>query len=51
MPSAEVLARYQKVQSEIFTTAASGMIQLEFNANGIHIKQYRQDLWPFWFAN
>ncbi|WDE13392.1 DNA internalization-related competence protein ComEC/Rec2 [Thalassomonas haliotis] len=51
MPSAEVLARYQKVPAEIFTTAASGMIQLEFSATGIHIKQYRQDLWPFWFAN
>ncbi|WP_281556726.1 DNA internalization-related competence protein ComEC/Rec2 [Thalassomonas sp. RHCl1] len=51
MPSAEVLARYQKVQPEIFTTAESGMIQLEFSKSGIHIKQYRQDLWPFWFAN
>ncbi|WDE00642.1 DNA internalization-related competence protein ComEC/Rec2 [Thalassomonas actiniarum] len=51
MPSAEVLARYQKAQPEIFTTAESGMIQLEFSQSGIHIKQYRQDLWPFWFAN
>ncbi|WDE03806.1 DNA internalization-related competence protein ComEC/Rec2 [Thalassomonas viridans] len=51
MPSEEVLARYQKVEAKVFTTAASGMLKLDFSDSGIHIQQYRQDLWPFWFAN
>jgi len=51
MPTEEVLARYQKVQAEVFTTATSGMVKLDFHPDGIHIEQYRQDLWPFWFAN
>lgn len=51
MPNIQVQDRYEKLDVKTFNTADSGMVTLEFSSNDINIKQYRQDTWPFWFAN
>jgi competence protein ComEC len=51
MPNEQVTERYKQKKITTFNTAESGMITLEFFSAGININQYRQNTWPFWFAN
>jgi competence protein ComEC len=51
MPVENIVKRYQKDNIRTLNTAESGMIQFVFTPDGIKVKTYRQDLWPFWFAN
>ncbi|NQY65953.1 MAG: DNA internalization-related competence protein ComEC/Rec2, partial [Alteromonadaceae bacterium] len=51
MPVTEVVSRYQRANVTSFNTAISGMIEIHINQQGVEVKQYRQDLWPFWFSN
>jgi len=50
-PRNEVQKRYNLEGSESFSTAENGMLMVEFTDTGYHVYRYRQDLWPFWFAN
>jgi len=51
MPMNRVVKRYQDNQVKVFNTAENGMVQLDIDNNGIHVKSYRQDIFPYWFAN
>lgn len=51
MPNKQVVDRYRQKKVTSFNTADSGMVTLEFSSTGININQYRQNTWPFWFAN
>jgi len=51
MPNKQVIERYREKKVTSFNTADSGMVTLEFSSTGININQYRQNTWPFWFAN
>jgi competence protein ComEC len=51
MPTPEVLRRYHKQGIITYTTASNGMIMLSTTANKTAIKTFRQDLFPYWFAN
>ncbi len=51
MPVKSVVERYQQLKVKTFNTAEQGMIKLEISPGNIHVKTYRKDIWPFWFAN
>ncbi len=51
MPTTEVLRRYHKLGITTYTTANNGMIQLLTTDKEMKIQTYRQDLFPYWFAN
>jgi len=51
MPMEKIVQRYQKSKVNVFNTANNGMIQLDISTNGIHVKPYRQSIFPYWFAN
>ena len=51
MPATEVVERYHRLNVKTFNTAENGMITLDINRNKIHVKRYRNDNWPYWFAN
>ena len=51
MPTKAVQQRYQQQDITTYNTAVSGMITFYFSHKNIDIKQYRQDNFPFWFAN
>ena len=51
MPHHEVLARYQRRGIKTLNTAEEGMITFSFDNSGYQISRFRQQHWPFWFAN
>lgn len=51
MPVASIVERYHQRGVNTFNTAENGMIQFVITPEGIELKTYRQDMWPFWFAN
>lgn len=51
MPMSNVVQRYKNNKVNIFNTADNGMIQLDIRPNGIHVKPYRQNIFPYWFSN
>ena len=51
MPMEKIVQRYQNHKVSIFNTAENGMIQLDISNNGIHVKPYRQSIFPYWFTN
>ena len=51
MPTTEVLRRYHKLGIITYTTANNGMIHLLKTDKEMKILTYRQDLFPYWFAN
>ena len=51
MPMEKIVQRYQKHKVSVFNTAENGMIQLDISNNGIHVKPYRQSIFPYWFTN
>jgi len=51
MPMKKVVERYQDNQVKVFNTAENGMVRLDINNSGIHVKPYKQDIFPYWFAN
>ena len=51
MPVIEVVNRYQKQNIKLFNSAETGQIMLNFSKHGIEQYTYRENLWPFWFAN
>ena len=50
-PRLEVLRRYQVAGAEIWRTDDHGQITFTFDADGYRIDRYRQDDYPFWYAN
>ena len=51
MPVTEVVQRYQHNNIQLLNSAASGQFIINFSEKGIVKQTYRDDLWPFWFAN
>jgi len=51
MPMDKIVQRYKKSKVNTFNTANIGMVQLDISTNGIHVKPYRQSIFPYWFAN
>ena len=51
MPVDSVVDKYQSEGVDTFNTALSGMIEVEISASGSHITEYRNGVWPYWFAN
>jgi len=51
MPVSEVTNRYQNNNVLLLNSAESGQIIFNFSDEGISKQTYRDDLWPFWFAN
>lgn len=51
MPANEVVERYHRLNVKTFNTAENGMITLDIHDNKVHVKRYRIDDWPYWFAN
>ena len=51
MPVSEVTERYQNNNVKLLNSAESGQIILKFSDKDISKQTYRDDLWPFWFAN
>lgn len=51
MPSRQVKDRYQRLQVPTLNTAEQGMISISFAKEKMKITTYKQDVWPFWFAN
>ena len=51
MPAQQVVKRYQKHEVKTFNTAIDGTIKLDVSDEGIEIKTFRHDIWPYWFAN
>ena len=51
MPLADVVKRYHRHNITTYTTPNSGMVRINLNVQGIDVDEYRQDLWPYWFAN
>ncbi len=51
MPTKEVVERYHRQGVTSYNTAEHGMLRLNIGKQGIKVQPYRQQLWPFWFAN
>ncbi|GLX79806.1 ComEC family protein [Thalassotalea insulae] len=51
MPTDEVVKRYQQQGVTTFNTAEHGMVKVVINEQEFKVLPYRQQLWPFWFAN
>ena len=51
MPVNSIVKRYHQRGGNTLNTAENGMIQFFIAPEGIKLKTYRQDIWPFWFAN
>jgi len=50
-PKSTVVKRYLQQDIKSYATAENGMLAVEFSNDSYHVYRYRQDLWPFWFAN
>ncbi len=50
-PKTAVVKRYHQQDIASYSTAENGMLVVEFLEESYHVYRYRQDLWPFWFAN
>jgi len=51
MPATATLLRYQQAGVIIHNTAEEGMIKVSFTQQQINVQGYRQNFWPYWFAN
>jgi len=51
MPNKDVLARYRQLDVKTLNTADKGAISVEFLDSSKQIETYRENHWPFWFAN
>jgi len=51
MPNIAVLKRYQQFDVTSYSTAKQGMIQIKVAEHGLEIKNYREHINPYWFAN
>ncbi|MEW6991162.1 DNA internalization-related competence protein ComEC/Rec2 [Colwelliaceae bacterium 6441] len=51
MPVDSVVERYEQLNVKTLNTANKGMIRLEITPENIHVLTYREDIWPYWFAN
>ncbi|MDN4501215.1 DNA internalization-related competence protein ComEC/Rec2 [Alteromonadaceae bacterium BrNp21-10] len=50
-PKAEVLIRYKAMNVQSLLTSEQGQIRFVMDGNGIQLLTYRQDMYPFWYAN
>jgi competence protein ComEC len=53
-PRQEVVDRYQTYNPVMFSTSSSGQVsfQIEYNSSApITVKTFRQDIYPYWYAN
>lgn len=51
MPVDSIVERFRQQGISTLNTAENGMVQFVITPEGIKVKTYRQDIWPFWFAN
>jgi len=51
MPVDQVLLRYHRQGIKTYTTANVGMVQINVSSNNIRLSTYRDDYFPYWFAN
>ncbi|WP_440875484.1 DNA internalization-related competence protein ComEC/Rec2 [Thalassotalea sp. PLHSN55] len=51
MPKKSVVQRYHSQGIELLSTIEQGMITVSIYDDSHKISSYRQQLWPFWFAN
>ncbi|WP_339767285.1 DNA internalization-related competence protein ComEC/Rec2 [uncultured Paraglaciecola sp.] len=50
-PRNEVLKRYQQTDAALFRTSEQGQIQLTIGKGAIKVKRFREDIYPYWYAN
>lgn len=50
-PRNEVLKRYQQTDATLFRTSEQGQIQLTIGNGAIKVKKFREDIYPYWYAN
>lgn len=50
MPTSKVRAAYAHKNINMFSTAEDGLIEFSFYSNNYKVRQYYQDIWPYWFA-
>lgn len=51
MPNKNVVERFENFGLQLINTGDYGMIKLNITEEKITDARYRQDIWPFWFAN
>nr|WP_241242299.1 DNA internalization-related competence protein ComEC/Rec2 [Thalassotalea sp. G2M2-11] len=51
MPVTDVVQRYENNDIATLNSAQQGMIQIDMVDNKLKVSTFRQQLWPFWFAN
>ncbi len=51
MPAAQVLLNYHRNSIKTYITADVGMVQVNIFDDKVKIATYREDLFPYWFAN
>jgi len=51
MPVQSVVMNYRKLGINTFNTAENGMINVQMSAGQLSLSTYRNDLFPYWFAN
>jgi competence protein ComEC len=50
-PRKEVIQRYQDQQVSMLSTSKNGQITFIFKPSNIEVKRFRQDTYPYWYAN
>jgi competence protein ComEC len=50
-PRSEVIERYNDHNVEMFTSSANGQVSFIFRNSDTEVKRYRQDTYPYWYAN
>ena len=51
MPVRSVVMNYRKLGIETLNTAENGMINVQISTDQLSLSTYRDDLFPYWFAN
>ncbi|WP_166423703.1 DNA internalization-related competence protein ComEC/Rec2 [Paraglaciecola sp. 20A4] len=50
-PRPEVLKRYKQTDATLLRTSEQGQIQLTIDNGTIKVKSFREDIYPYWYAN
>ncbi len=51
MPVSTIVARYHNLSIKTYNTASDGMIRIDISSDTAKVSSYRQQIFPFWFAN
>lgn len=53
-PKQQVVARYVKINSQLYSTSEQGQVSVCFGCaaeHGVSVQTYRADIFPFWYGN